>query len=377
MIVASWASRESRTTVSDVLPRSPTLAIGSSNTAGQATAVARAVRSTLGVDAFSFATWRPPGVNMDGATDFRLPHHRIRPLLIRRTVALRVLRHSTHVLSESLGSPLGDSRTSSLADDADDLLERGLSLACLFHGSDIRSPSRHMSRIPDSYFRLGSANWREDLETTTGRRRHLAQSMGIPIFVTTPDLLLDLPEATWMPVVIDPGQWESTSPPDLRRRPRVLHLPSRRVPPIKGSDVIDPVLRELNESGAIDYVSPGHVDFHRMPELVRRADVVVDQVRSGSFGVATCEAMAAGRVVVSALASDVADAIDATGMPLPPFEASTSIDFAETMHRILDSPEAALARAALGPDYVRHVHDGRQSAVVLGPFLGIHDVQRY
>ncbi len=46
-----------------------------------------------------------------------------------------------------------------------------------------------------------------------------------------------------------------TADSEQRPVPRAAHRPSRTVPPIKGSEVIVPVLERLHERGVIDYIS--------------------------------------------------------------------------------------------------------------------------
>src|SRR5690606_33676634 len=122
-----------------------------------------------------------------------------------------------------------------------------------------------------------------------------------PVFVSTPDLLLDVPEATLLPVVVDVDTWAAAaqaanSPKSPAAAPTVMHIPSNAS--IKGSPHVDRVATELAERGVIRYERLSGVPAAQMPETVAQADIVVDQLLLGSYGVAACEAMAAGRAVV-------------------------------------------------------------------------------
>ncbi|MEK8228004.1 hypothetical protein NKG05_20815 [Oerskovia sp. M15] len=85
------------------------------------------------------------------------------------------------------------------------------------------------------------------LEELTQTNRQVLESLGLPVFVSTPDLLLDVPGATWCPVVVEPGTWRTEETPLHRARPLVVHAPSRAV--IKGTALIEPVLRALHDEG--------------------------------------------------------------------------------------------------------------------------------
>jgi glycosyltransferase involved in cell wall biosynthesis len=89
----------------------------------------------------------------------------------------------------------------------------------------------------------------------------------------------------------------------------------------------------------------------------------------GLYGVAACEAMAAGRVVVSYVGEHVrAHVRSSTGFDLPVIEADTTT-LAEVLTSLVEDPESARERAARGVEFVRAMHDGRRSAEVLHPWL--------
>jgi hypothetical protein len=106
-----------------------------------------------------------------------------------------------------------------------------------------------------------------------------------------------------------------------------------------------------------------------MPDVYTRADIVIDQFTMGLYGVAACEAMAAGRVVVSFVGDTVRARVrEMTGHELPIVEATPGT-LVGVIEKILDDRDAARDTALAGPSFVREYHDGRQSAVALAPFL--------
>lgn len=244
---------------------------------------------------------------------------------------------------------------------------RGVTLGGVFHGSDIRQPSRHMQRLDSSYFRAFPADELAALERETSTRQIAVERLGIPLFVSTPDLLLDVPRAEWLPLVVDGASWACTAPALERRLPRVLHLPSKRYPPVKGTAIIDPVLQRLRDQGAIEYLSPVSVPHVEMPGLVKSVDIVIDQILTGSYGVAAVESLAAGRLTVGYVAPDVRRAI----IEDVPIIDAPAEDFAHVMESLLDDIDAARSVAAAGPQFARRWHDGSRSAAVLGNFVGV------
>ena len=243
------------------------------------------------------------------------------------------------------------------------LQRAGLRVATMWHGTDVRLPSVHRAGHPWSVFAdRDAAAWRAALEAGARRNRRRLAGLDAPILVSTPDLLPGLPGASWVPVVVEPDVW--AAPAGLRReRPVILHLPSN--PRVKGGRLIEPVLRRLEGEGLLEYRTPGWTAADDVPALVASADVVLDQFRLGIYGVAACEAMAAGRLVVSMVDDQVRDAVrDATGLELPIVQA-TPDDLESVLRSVLEDVAAAEATAARGPGFVRAVHDGRRSAEVL------------
>lgn len=251
----------------------------------------------------------------------------------------------------------------------------GVRTAMVCHGSDIRLPSRHAAREADSPFaaRGGEAPAYQDtplLEEHATANRTLLTEVGGPVFVSTPDLLVDVPEGTWLPVVIGAPWFEAGRRAPLERDvPVVVHVPSRSG--LKGSELIEPTMRRLHDEGLVVYERREGVPASEMPEIYGTADIVLDQFSLGIYGVAACEALAAGRLVVSHVSDQVRNHVrSATGRDLPIVE--TRADGLETMIRaILQDRDRHREIAAEGPEFVREVHDGRVTAAVLErEFLG-------
>jgi glycosyltransferase involved in cell wall biosynthesis len=186
-------------------------------------------------------------------------------------------------------------------------------------------------------------------------------------YVSTLDLLDYAPRAEWCPGVVDVETWHTSAVPLERRVPVVVHAPSKG--PFKGSALIDPIMKELDRHGVVSYRRVERVQPHDMPAVYKDADIVIDQFTMALYGVAACEAMAAGRVVVSHVGEPVrARARELTGRDVPIIEA-TPATLVEVIEKILDDRDAARDLAAAGPIYVREHHDGRRSAAALSPFL--------
>lgn len=340
------------------------LYVGPTNYAGQGYLWSRAVERHLdGVGAVNMAAEADHG--------FRFPADDAVPiatyLMSHRWQQEReaYLRRFTHVLFEAERPLLGRLHAGDAFAEARSLRDAGLHVAMMCHGTDVRLPSRHRAAGRWSPFHDDPRF--EVLEDTARRNLAGLEALGAPVFVSTPDLLDDVPTATWCPVVVDPARWRTDAAALERARPRVVHVPSSSA--VKGTALVAPVVERLAAEGVVDYEVVEGVPAARMPDLYAGADVVLDQFRIGSYGVAACEAMAAGRVVVGHVTPEVRERVRrATGKELPVVEATP-----DTLRDVLVDVVARRERyrdlAADGPEFVAAVHDGALAAAALRPFL--------
>ena len=343
------------------------LLIGPANSAGQGYAWARAAELLPDVTAVN-VTFRGDDDVFAFTADHVVPasalvgNHRWRQLQ-RKALHTRF----THVIVES-GAHLYEPQGPVLRL-VEELQQAGVRPALLWHGSDIRVPSRHAAHESESPFRHDAYPDTAVLEAITHKNHALVAQAGVPVFVSTPDLLLDLPDATWLPVVVDPERWTQPAPRRSRagRRPLVVHAPSRAG--LKGSAMIADTVARLHDEGVIDYREVRGIPSADIPALYGSADIVLDQFSLGIYGVSACEAMAAGCVVVSHVSDQVRATVrERTGLELPIVEARAQ-ELERVLRALASDPGRCEQRMAEGSRFVRAVHDGTRSASVLMAFL--------
>lgn len=268
----------------------------------------------------------------------------------------------THVLVEAEEPLLGRLFGRDPERELQAMTTAGIDVAFLSHGTDARLPSTHARDNPWSPYR-DRGMYLARAERLAAANIDMLSRCGRPVFVSTPDLLKDLPQAFWCPVVVDPGVWAMPAPEPDSGPLRVVHAPSSQL--VKGTHLIEPMLRRLHDRRVIDYRPIVGIPFSQMPAAIRGADVVLDQFRIGSYGVAACEAMAAGRTVIGHVLPSVREEVEhVTGLRLPVLEAAP-----DTLEAVLEELAADRARliepSVSGPAFVLDVHDGRRSADIL------------
>lgn len=273
----------------------------------------------------------------------------------------------SHVLIEA-ARPIFGSAFRGVRREVEWLRRRGVTVGMIAHGTDLRLPSRHGRLDEWSPFRDPSRPWVTALERKVRGIHAVLAEIDAPVFVSTPEMLLDWPSAVWLPLAIEPTRWHTTSPPLERDRPVVLHAPTN--PRVKGTALIEPVVERLEDEGLISYQRVVKVPSARMPGLYAQSDIVLEQFALGIYSTTAVEAMAAGRVVIGHVHEQVrAHVRDVTGLDVPVLEATPA-----TLEAVLRDVVADRVRyrrlAAQGPAFVAAVHDGAWSARALAPFLG-------
>lgn len=344
-------------------PEGVVLGVGPTNMAGQGYAWARATARELpGVRAETFT------LSSGNTFGFAVDRSISTDDWLSRTWQLGqlayVLDNFSHVLAECAMPPFGRLNGPWTNFDLAELHAAGVAVALAFHGSEIRDPAAQRARVPFSPFDPDHELTRA-LQSKVDRLGPVVRAMDVPKFVSTPDLLQDVPDAVWLPVVVDPDVWATDTKPLRRERPVVVHAPSS--PFTKGTGLIEPVVEEMHDAGLIEYRRIKGVQASEMPALLADADIVLDQFVFGSYGVMSVQALAAGRVTVCYLHDSVTEHLPAD-VPIVNADPDT---LGGELERILAERDEAGKVAARGPAFVRDYHDGTRSARVLADFLGV------
>lgn len=349
-------------------PGAVRLVIGPVNEAAQGYLWAEAVRTHIaGATATSVRSIGPDP--FEARVDHQVPLAAYRRSKVWQRDFEEYLADQTHVIWES-GRELIGRRHPDVLGEIGAVRARGVSCALIFHGSDIRPPGLHADSDPWSPFRLGGGPVKTMAERVAENADLIAKAE-TPVFVSTPDLLRWVPGAVWCPVVVDVERWRAATPEEPRgARPVVVHAPSSSW--LKGTHLVEPILWRLHAEGVIEYRQIMGVPHREMPEFYARADIVLDQFNMGSYGVAACEAMASGRLVMSHVDPYTREHVAReTGLDLPIHEV-TPDTVEQELRRAAAEPEAFRSYRERGPSFVRAVHDGRRSAAALAPFLGLN-----
>jgi glycosyltransferase involved in cell wall biosynthesis len=164
-----------------------------------------------------------------------------------------------------------------------------------------------------------------------------------------------VPEAEVVPPGVDLARYEP-APPSDSPRPLVVHAPSSRRR--KGTEHVVAACEALGVE--LEIVEGLHHDETK--ERYRRADVVVDQLNAGWYGLFAIEAMALGKPVVTFLHDEAARRTEeAFGVAVPIVNA-TKETLADRLRPLVESPAERRRIGAASRAYVERVHDADRVA---------------
>jgi glycosyltransferase involved in cell wall biosynthesis len=177
------------------------------------------------------------------------------------------------------------------------------------------------------------------------------------------DAIRWVPEAHVVPNGLDLSKYRFTPPPrhDLVR---VVHAPTSRQK--KGTEWIVDACAQLPVE--LDVVENTRHD--QAVERYKDADIVVDQLNAGWYGVFALECMALGKPVLTYLHEEaVRRTEEAFGVELPLVPTSKET-LAEDLQRLVNRPELRDEIGQRSRAYVEHVHDAN---VIADRLIGIYE----
>jgi glycosyltransferase involved in cell wall biosynthesis len=169
------------------------------------------------------------------------------------------------------------------------------------------------------------------------------------------DAIRWVPDADVIPPGIDLKRYVP-SPGRAEQRPLVVHAPSRKAS--KGTEFVEAACAQL----PVDLDVVHGVTHDEAVERYRRADIVVDQLNAGWYGIFAIEAMALGKPVVTFLHDEaVSRTEEAFGVPVPIANATKETLF-DVLRPLVEDESERRRRGEQSRAYVEAVHDDEKIA---------------
>ncbi|MDB5077620.1 MAG: hypothetical protein JWO42_3799 [Chloroflexi bacterium] len=221
------------------------------------------------------------------------------------------------------------------------------------HGCDIRDPRRVRTEHAISACAECTI---ECLTPVKLRMQTTLDRFADAVIVSTPDLLEFVPDAQYIPNPIDPRSWNDlreSNGLELRTSGEyvIVHAPTNRE--IKGTRHIEAAVDQLRSEGlAVRLQLLEGLTQDKLHHACLEADLVIDQVLIGWFGLFALEMMALGKPVLAYIREDLQHA----GSEVPIASASPE-NLARTIRRLLTSSTEREELSRRGPAYIQSVHN--------------------
>lgn len=241
----------------------------------------------------------------------------------------------------------------------------GRKIVYRFTGEDLRIRSVHERLNPYNAYRYGYATVIDE----TRQRKYLdfIAEFVDQFVVQDPELNEYWPTARIVPRAIVLTDWAYCGPTN-KDRPLVVHAPSS--PIVKGTPFVQAAIEALRDEGlAFDYREIVGMSHREASSLYREADIVIDQLHIGWYGVLAIEALALGKTVITYVRDSLAERL---GVPIPVLNANP-----DTIKDVLRQAIKDYGlRSEMGPKaraFVERVHDasvvGKSLAELYGSVL--------
>ncbi|OHA07298.1 MAG: hypothetical protein A2934_00415 [Candidatus Sungbacteria bacterium RIFCSPLOWO2_01_FULL_47_10] len=225
-----------------------------------------------------------------------------------------------------------------------------------YHGSEIRPPFKYSN----DYKLLTKIK----ITLNQLRIKIFARLFADAEVVTTPDLLAYAPSAKFIPAAID-DYWLSFSIkiPNKRGKAIIIHAPTSRK--IKGSSYLILAIEKLQKEGLqveLDLVE--ELPLKEIRIHFERADIAVDQLLIGWYGLFAAEMMALGKPVVCYVQDDLKKY--APGLPIVSVNTGNLV---EVLRKLVKDVKMRETLGRRGPQFVREFHS---SEVVARRFIELY-----
>jgi glycosyltransferase involved in cell wall biosynthesis len=133
---------------------------------------------------------------------------------------------------------------------------------------------------------------------------------------------------------INSGDFLPNYPSKNKTKPLIIHSPSAKI--AKGSNYIIPIIEELKSEYDFDFKLLHNISRMEVLEIMKDADIFLDQIILGSYGLASCEAMAFGKPVMCYIMPEVFEA----GLSINcPIINSNPDNLKENLIKLITNPE--------------------------------------
>lgn len=154
-----------------------------------------------------------------------------------------------------------------------------------------------------------------------------------------------------LPIAFDVHSTEPCYPSELENDPLIIHAPTN--PQFKGTSYIEAAIDRLRSDGLrFRYQRIEKMSNLEALTLYRGADIVVDQILCGSYGMLAVESMSLGKPVVGYIRED----LKTTFQEVPPIISANPDEFYDVLKNLIGNPQLRRQVGEQGRAYAETYH---------------------
>ncbi|CAD5934941.1 glycosyltransferase [Planktothrix agardhii] len=179
------------------------------------------------------------------------------------------------------------------------------------------------------------------------------------ILVPDPELQTYVPDSIIVPRAIDMSEWQNIGVQN-KDCPLVIHAPSRKA--VKGSESVFAAVEKLKDEG-LDFTFElveglSNVEARKRYE---QADIIIDQLRIGWYGVLAVEGMALGKAVISYIRDDLTHHLG----DHPPIAFANPDNITDVLRTLIQDKKRRIELGLTARKYCENVHCSQKVALQL------------
>lgn len=244
------------------------------------------------------------------------------------------------------------------------LLLRAASKKVFFHfrGSEARQESVFKEKSPYNYVKENPDLLFYKFDEKS-QRTFIDYTLGVcnKVFSVDPEIQTYVPNSVVVPRALDLKKWQYVGVNIKAGKPlKIVHAPSR--PTVKGTPSVLAAIERLKSEGFdIDFKLIKGMPHKEAMKLYKEADIVIDQLRIGWYGVLAVEAMALGKAVISYVRDDLKHHLP---YPMPLILANPD-NIYDKLKSAAQNPQSLEVLGKRARKYTEEMHDADKISAML------------
>jgi glycosyltransferase involved in cell wall biosynthesis len=229
----------------------------------------------------------------------------------------------------------------------------GKKMVMQFWGSDIRLKS--IAESQNRFIRVKAGDDKRKIDAV----KHLSKYIDIAIVGDYE--LHEYVNGHFKKVVIirqavDSQEYKPAIPSKNNKKPVIVHAPTDKW--VKGTEYVLEAVAKLEREHEIDFALVHRVPHQQAKQIYQKADITVDDILGGTYGVFPVEAMALGKPVICYIREDLRD----TYPKELPIVSANPDNIYQQLKILIENPELRHELGLKGREYVERYHDSLKIA---------------